>query len=342
MAIMLEQLDLQPGHRVLEIGAGTGYNAALMAHIVGEAGQIVTLDIDEDIVSSAQGRLATAGWSQVQAVCTDGAYGYPEAAPYDRIILTVAAWDIAAAWEEQLKPDGRLVLPLTIRGRQLSIALERAGDYWQSISVAPCGFMGLRGDFVAPDLTRELGPAPGLQFWSVESPSASSQTIYEWLTGPRRDLDTGIAVTAHDVWFGVEPWLSLREAGFCTLMAQGEVAEQGIIPVLLAISGENKCTFTSGVIREHELCLLMRPTEQPILDESSESTPFRLMVCQYGPNGSLATELIDQLTAWHDAGHPSVENLHVRIVPSDIDYPLSPDEYRVSKRRTQLILRWPR
>src|SRR5574339_136221 len=57
MAIMLEQLGLEPGHRVLEIGAGTGYNAALMAHIVGETGQVVTVDIDDDLVESAREHL---------------------------------------------------------------------------------------------------------------------------------------------------------------------------------------------------------------------------------------------------------------------------------------------
>src|SRR5881409_720853 len=104
MAIMLEQLQLEPGHRVLEIGAGTGYNAALMAHIVGKSGQVVTVDIDEDIVESARQHLAAAGFERVQVVRADGASGYSEAAPYDRIILTVSAGDITPAWREQLKP----------------------------------------------------------------------------------------------------------------------------------------------------------------------------------------------------------------------------------------------
>src|SRR5262249_44045487 len=73
MAIMLEQLALEPGLRVLEIGAGTGFNAALMAQIVGERGQIVTLDIDEDIVAGARAHLAAAGFDTVQVVCGDGA-----------------------------------------------------------------------------------------------------------------------------------------------------------------------------------------------------------------------------------------------------------------------------
>src|SRR5689334_12849024 len=102
MAIMLEQLALEPGLRVLEIGAGTGYNAALMAHIVGEMGQVVTVDIDEDLVEDAREHLRATGFEQVQVVCADGGYGYPELAPFDRIILTVGAPDITPAWWAQL------------------------------------------------------------------------------------------------------------------------------------------------------------------------------------------------------------------------------------------------
>src|SRR5262249_35642587 len=72
MAIMLEQLDLRPGHRVLEIGAGTGYNAALMAHIVGEQGRVTTLDIDEDLAAAAAAHLNRAGFERVRVVCGDG------------------------------------------------------------------------------------------------------------------------------------------------------------------------------------------------------------------------------------------------------------------------------
>ena len=125
MAIMLEQLDLQPGHRVLEVGAGSGYNAGLMAHIVGDSGQVTTIDIDEDLVEGARNGLREAGRDAVTVVCQDGGFGHPDHAPYDRIILTVAAWDIVPAWREQLKPgDGcsyRWKLVEAFRNRSPSI-----------------------------------------------------------------------------------------------------------------------------------------------------------------------------------------------------------------------------
>lgn len=151
MAMMLEQLALACGQHVLEIGAGTGYNAALMAHIVGATGQVVALDVDEDLVVQARTNLTAAGIEHVRVVLGDGALGYPNGAPYDRIILTVGAWDILPGWRDQLAINGRLVLPLTVLpGQQVSIAFERHGDYLQSISARPCGFMPLRGPFAHP------------------------------------------------------------------------------------------------------------------------------------------------------------------------------------------------
>lgn len=150
MAIMLEQLGLQPGHRVLEIGAGTGFNAALMSHIVGETGQIITVDIDTEIAEAARKNLAAAGFNRVQVICEDGGNGYATAAPYDRIILTVGAWDITPAWREQLKPNGRLLLPLSLKTRQVSVAFKPAGNHLVSLSIVPCGFMQLRGAFAKP------------------------------------------------------------------------------------------------------------------------------------------------------------------------------------------------
>ena len=157
MAIMLEQLDLKVGDRILEIGAGTGYNAALMAHIVGKTGEVIALDIDKDIVDNARENLELAGFEQVKVICTDGGFGYPNAAPYDQIILTVGAWDIIPAWQEQLKPNGRLLLPLTIKEDvEVTVAFDLADGYLVSTSINPCGFMKLRGVFAKPQFHKQV------------------------------------------------------------------------------------------------------------------------------------------------------------------------------------------
>jgi protein-L-isoaspartate(D-aspartate) O-methyltransferase len=128
MAIMLDQLALAPGLRVLEIGAGTGYNAALMKHIVGPSGTVVSVDIDADVAGQARDHLAAAGYPDVTVAAVDGAEGYPQAAPYDRVIATVGVADLAPSWLEQLDPAGRIVVPFDVRGTQLAVAFERADD----------------------------------------------------------------------------------------------------------------------------------------------------------------------------------------------------------------------
>jgi len=91
-------------------------SAGLIKHLVGDSGLVVTIDIDEDLVESARDHLRSAGLDRVNVVCGDGGLGYADYAPYDRIILTVGAWDIVPAWWKQLKPGGRLLLPLEIKG----------------------------------------------------------------------------------------------------------------------------------------------------------------------------------------------------------------------------------
>ncbi|MFF0863468.1 methyltransferase domain-containing protein [Nonomuraea sp. NPDC003560] len=162
MATMLGQLGVEPGHRVLEIGAGTGYNAALLAHLAGPDGRVVSLDLDAGIVRDARRNLAAAGFPQVEVVCADGGEGFAGAAPYDRVIAAVGVWDLAPAWLDQLAPGGRLVVPLDLRGVQVSVALERSGGHWAGRTVAPCGFMRLRGPSAGPEAVVMLRRDPDL------------------------------------------------------------------------------------------------------------------------------------------------------------------------------------
>lgn len=168
MAIMLEQLALKPGQRVLEIGTGSGFNAALISSIVGPGGNVVTVDIQPDLVDYARERLDIAGYDRVQTVVGDGGHGYSSGAPYDRIILTVASDVITPSWKEQLSPDGILVLPFAIvDGHQKSVAFEKRGNELVSVAINPCGFMPLQGTFaLAQPVRTPLGSDPRLCLFS--------------------------------------------------------------------------------------------------------------------------------------------------------------------------------
>ncbi|MGQ4388580.1 methyltransferase, FxLD system, partial [Streptomyces sp. SAS_270] len=116
VAIMLEQMEAEPGHKVLELGAGTGFNAGLLGYLVGEKGHVTTVDVDDDLVEGARAGLVAAGIDNVEVILGDGALGYAPNAPYDRIVATVGAHGVPHAWLDQLAPDGRLLTPLRLRG----------------------------------------------------------------------------------------------------------------------------------------------------------------------------------------------------------------------------------
>jgi protein-L-isoaspartate(D-aspartate) O-methyltransferase len=146
MALMLERLGLFPGARVLEIGAGTGYNAALLATIVGPEGRVTSVELDTATADEAGEALARGGY-QVRVVVGDGHDGFGPGAPYDRIVVTASAERVERSWYEQLVPAGLLQAPLWIRGPELQLVTtllrEDAGLY--SLSTLTGAFMPLRG-----------------------------------------------------------------------------------------------------------------------------------------------------------------------------------------------------
>jgi protein-L-isoaspartate(D-aspartate) O-methyltransferase len=201
IALMLEQLDPRPGQRVLEIGAGTGYNAALLARLVGPAGSVVTIDIDEDICDAARSHLAEVGLDdRVTVVQSDGALGFPGAV-FDRIILTVASGDIAPAWREQLAPHGRLVLPLSLGGPQRCVAFVPQAEYLVAHGVRNCSFISLRGAMAAPD--------------------AGQLELEAIMRGRQREFSTGIRIGRWET-SGVHLWLVVRLPGVTGFWTRGE------------------------------------------------------------------------------------------------------------------------
>jgi protein-L-isoaspartate(D-aspartate) O-methyltransferase len=113
MALMLEDFKLYPGLRVLEVGAGTGYNAALMAHVVGPQ-NVISAEVDREVLAEAWDHLRGFPDRQVHLQHADGREGYSGAAPYDRIIVTAATPDLELAWLEQLADRGLLLAPLSL------------------------------------------------------------------------------------------------------------------------------------------------------------------------------------------------------------------------------------
>jgi protein-L-isoaspartate(D-aspartate) O-methyltransferase len=331
MARMLDQLDVQPGHRVLEIGTGSGYNAALLAHVVGETGAVVSVDIDADIAADARERLAACGVSQVTVGCGDGGLGWSEHAPYDRIIATVGAWDISPAWVAQLAPQGRLVVPLDLRGPQRSIAFQPIDDHLESVSVVDCAFMRIRGAFAGPESIHKLGPKPGVFLGMAEQRPVDADALYAALAQPGTDVPSGVRVTRSDTWTGLGLWLALHEPALAGLSAIGAAADHPLVPALFESHG---LIGTTALIGTDALAALVR------LDEQEQS--FELGARPLGQGGHhLAQRLVGHIHEWNIQGRPATAGLHVSAYPRDTDHAaLANANSIIEKQYTRLALTW--
>jgi protein-L-isoaspartate(D-aspartate) O-methyltransferase len=336
VAIMLEQLGLAPGMRVLEVGAGTGYNAALLAHLVGEQGRVTAVDIDEDIVEGARRNLAAAGFERVRVVRGDGALGWPEEAPYDRVVLTVASWDVFPAWRTQLAPGGRLLLPLTLRVCQASVAFEEAGDHLVSVSLRGCGFMPLRGPAAGPRGHVDLGNEPGLTLALEHAERVDPAALHALLVGPADEQPTGLRLRPREIAEGLNPWLALHDRGYAVLSAEGTWRERGLVFGPWGGGSAN----TLGLADAGGLALLVRPPGAFAADEAwTTAPPFDLRVRSHG-DGAVAARLVDVARAWDAAGRPTVSSLRVRAYPRDAARPPRPGEVVLEKRHTRLVCDW--
>lgn len=234
VAMMLEQLDPQPAHRVLEAGAGTGYNAALIAHMVGPAGHVTTLDVDADLVDGAVAHLTAAAVDNVAAVLADATRGHAAGAPYDRIIATVGVHDVPNPWLEQLTADGRLVVPLRLRGAaSRSIVFTRAGPGWRSVDSQLAVFMPLRG--VADDARRIVAVNPGqdVTLQVNKDQSVDAARLAGVLDQPAVTVWTGVLFPPMVPYEWIDLWLALRLPNSIMRMntGPGAIDRQQVSPI---------------------------------------------------------------------------------------------------------------
>lgn len=215
MARMLVALRVADGDRVLEIGAGTGYNAALLAHRLGDDGLVTTVDVEPEIAESARRHLASAGYRPA-VVTGDGARGVPERAPYDRIIATCALPGVPRAWVEQCRAAARILTPVSTG--LLALTVAGAGGAEGRFLASAAFFVPLRG------LARAgAGDAGGVPTWALEDESfqflaeltrgvlAPEEAYAVWVGEDRPGRERyGVTVEADGEW----AWLDDREGPF--------------------------------------------------------------------------------------------------------------------------------
>lgn len=318
---MLQQAGITTGMRVLEIGSG-GYNAALLAELVGAEGEVTTVDIDPDITDRARRYLDKAGYGQVRVVTADAEYGVAEHAPYDRILVTAGAWDIPPAWWEQLAPHGCLVVPLRMYGITRTIAFDRAEDGHlvsrddHHLTV----FVPILGDGAHDDHGTAVGE--GVELFLTDD-EADVSALAAALRGPRIEVWPGVEFLRPD---HLALWMAGQADRYALLHDKAGVLEPGPhgpvapipMPVLLGDKG-------SVALR----------TKRPLPEEGR----FEVGVLAYGPH---AKELAEDYAAILRSFDPQ-KVARIQVWPNGTpDHALPPGRARVlDKPHTRVVLSWP-
>ena len=309
MAEMLEMLAVREGDRVLEIGAGSGYNAALLAELAGRSGFVETLDIDEDLVAAARGHLDTAGYHRVRTLRADGALGDPDGAQFDAVIASVGVERIPPAWIAQLRTGGRLVAPLTIRSLQKVVVFERTATGLESIAVVDAGFMMLRGPSATADsVIIALGdPAITLRVLAKHAQAVDADAVAAALR--EKSFDTAPARRTHleDLWDGLSLWLALHDDALSRLTAHGASVQLGVVPNLLP-GGESLYGYatTLGICTGGELVVF------------APRGAYDVMLRHFGPSAGGLARMQSLIAGWDDADRPGNKRLRITVDPAGV------------------------
>ncbi|MGW0770653.1 methyltransferase, FxLD system [Streptomyces sp. NPDC002676] len=331
VATQLEQLGAQPGHKVLEAGAATGYNAALLGKIVSPGGRVWTLDVDQDLVAGASQHLAEAGVDNATAVMADGAAGLPEHAPYDRIIFTVGAGDVPVKILDQLAPGGRLVLPMRIRGSiSRSFAFERDGDTWKTVSCEMATFIPLRKG-VCDDIYT-LVPMAGegnVRLETFSEQDVDREALRSVLDEQQSKIYTGVKFRQGSAW----EWLYLYLA--CVLpngLSRLPGQRPGFTPhfgwgSMAALDGGSLAYLT---IRE---------------GEDEQGRYWEVGVIGHGEGrADIAEHVVSEIRAWDATGGNDAPEPGFRMAVADSRDRLTADDPRfvVDKPYSRLVVDWAR
>jgi protein-L-isoaspartate(D-aspartate) O-methyltransferase len=311
MARMLEQLQLQAGDRVLEIGAGTGYNAALMAEL---GATVTTVELQPAVAHSAREHLLAAGVKladapaepaaaapgpagapaepaapapgSVRVVTGDGAA--PPPGPYDRVIATAGCWALPGAVVDSLADGGVLVAPLRVNGVELVIGLRREGDVLRGGGAIPCGFMPMRGGDERP-WRWQLG-AGGVATADADLGVEGRGALDRLLASPGRTIDDPLDLRDGEHALGALLWLGLQGDPLLALVLPG----QG-----------NRPPWTVGldVLPASLLVIELAPAFDAVAAATLHGSEAALRTCVAG------------MAAWRAAGSPGPAALQLTVEP---------------------------
>jgi protein-L-isoaspartate(D-aspartate) O-methyltransferase len=324
-AEMLEAARLEPGARVLEIGSG-GYNAALIAEIVGTEGSVVTVDIDPFVTDRAARFLAQTGYPHVKVILGDAEHAAEPYGPYDAILVTAGAWD--CPWGHLLTPGGRMVIPLRFAAITRSITFVHDGDHLIGHDPTVCGFVPMQGAGAHAEQTAVL--AEGAVKLTIDGgPVLDTAALDRALVGARTELWTTVTVATGEPFDTLDLWLATVTDNSGWIWLDPDRDRDLISPALR--------WFCPALVTPDSFAYLtLRDTHG-----NDEERRHQLGVHGHGHHGAeLARRLADQVATW-DRDRRNGTGPAFTLHPADATVP-APTVGRVfAKRHTRLVMSWP-
>jgi protein-L-isoaspartate(D-aspartate) O-methyltransferase len=297
---ILSLLQLQPGQAVFELGAGSGWNAALMGHLVRPGGQVYSIEIIPEVAKMAARSMETLGITNVHIIEADGGEGYAAGAPYDRAIFTAGTYDLPHHFYEQMRDGGLLLIVMKNEGGGDTLfLLRKTADHFESLESEPCGFVQLRGKYAIKSL--EPIPLERLPEWPELRQQEISRTPFWWGGKGKEGLR----------WrtLGIRSFLGIAE------------------PTFRAFKTEKAETRARA---EHFFGLWDQAHQSLVVAKDDGLIAYGSVVAK--------DRLLQRVRQWVDLGMPSAACMTLQVYPSDV--PLMAGEYEWLVKRPESQFLW--
>ena len=298
---MLDLLQINPDHRVFELGTGSGWNAALIGQLVGPGGHVESLEIIPEVARRAASTIRSLGISNVHVVEGDGAAGYPDAAPYDRAIFTAGTFDLPRHFYQQIREEGLLLVVIkTPGGGDNLFLLRKAGDHFESLESMICGFVQLRGSYEFQDL----------------EPALVEKAVPEW-----KEL-SGQEISRRRFWWGSKGkemfvWATLGIRSFLGIVE----------PTFRAFKTAKDDT---GNNREHHYFGLWDAENHSVVIAKDD------WLVAYG-NPRAKDRLLESVRSWAELGMPTAACLDLKAYPIEVRLEADKNQWIVRRKDSQFL-----
>jgi protein-L-isoaspartate(D-aspartate) O-methyltransferase len=296
---MLHLLELSPGQKVFELGSGSGWNAALMGHLVAPGGCVHSVEVVPELAEAAARNVTAVGLENVSIVAGDGGDGCAGSAPFDRAVFTAGTYDLPRQFYGQVRDGGRLLMVVKSEGGGDTLyVLGKNGDHFESLAAVPCGFVSLKGKYQLKGL--DPSSVEALPAWARLRDREINRVPFWW----------GGAGSDTFVWRtqGIRCFLSIADPSFRAFSTPRSI---------------------SGIVGDHYFGLWDEAEESLVLAKDDA-------LIAYGTPHAME-RLRGRIAEWTLLGMPGGASYTLRLYPSDHPVRASANQWIVKRNESQFV-----